>query len=507
MNKEQSQRVGVLVVHGIGEQKPNEHRDEVAKSLIRVWRKIYGARVVETSDSPEHREECIKVLLGANKNLNQSVEIEISEVYWADADENPQGSWEGMVHQLAFWRWGLSQWAVKRFAKNETELPGSKDMLSPIPPGELKIPLLVRLKLLGVGIVFALLGVTWELLWFLALRLRVVTARSGILVQYLGDVALYTENSYRYRPEKVAFTDAPRDAIRRRMVRGLIDMAGRKYDRWYILAHSLGTVVAHNGLMELAEALPNYIDRAGWNGINNGVQLSESTHSMSNRKMRPPRPPWLTDTDAIDRTALFKQLKGFCTYGSPLDKFATLWPAIVPINKDSKPLRECEWINVFDRMDPVAGQIDRFDQCDDFAPRNIPYKSSWAFLFAHTFYLNVKSGQIGFAERLADWILTGNNFEVKPSRRFGGGKGRAVVRCLCWFVLAGIPLSLLSWLLAKSCVGCVESVGEIFVSFSAALALLAVLRPDAGEIWAAVCVLLVTLALVIAMPLARRRDS
>ena len=100
-----------------------------------------------------------------------------------------------------------------------------------------------RARLFGVGVAFALLGITWEMVRFVVQRLRVVVQRqraampgSGILASYLGDVALYTENRYRWRPSDVLCTDAPRDAIRRRMVRGLVEMAAQGYDRWYVVA-------------------------------------------------------------------------------------------------------------------------------------------------------------------------------------------------------------------------------------------------------------------------------
>jgi len=52
-----------------------------------------------------------------------------------------------------------------------------------------------------------------------------------------------------------------RVAIRRRMIATLIDVYNAPYDRWYVLGHSLGTVVAWNGLMETAHCLPNYLSK------------------------------------------------------------------------------------------------------------------------------------------------------------------------------------------------------------------------------------------------------
>ena len=55
------------------------------------------------------------------------------------------------------------------------------------------------------------------------------------------------------------------------------------------------------------------------------------------RSARPPRtmprrPGWLAPTDIAYRSVIFKHLAGILTYGSPLEKFAGLWPALVPIS-------------------------------------------------------------------------------------------------------------------------------------------------------------------------------
>ncbi len=49
------------------------------------------------------------------------------------------------------------------------------------------------------------------------------------------------------------------------MIRALADMALAPYDRWYVLAHSLGSLVAFNGLMETAYTWPGYLDEEQWN--------------------------------------------------------------------------------------------------------------------------------------------------------------------------------------------------------------------------------------------------
>ena len=515
-----AKRIGVLVVHGMGEQKEFEHRDSVARSLVQAWQKQkHGARnVVQVDSPPLQRGEPVKIVIsdhGTGKTRN----VEIREVYWGDADENPQGSGQRLIHSVLFWRWALSQWALKRYSRSE--LTGASEMCEPVPPGESAIPAWVRAKLLGVGIVFALLGVTWELARFLLRRLRVVVTGSSLLARYLGDVALYTEDEYRYRPEAVKLTDSPRDAIRRRMVRGLVDMACERYERWYVVAHSLGSVVAHNGLMELQEALPNYLDQSDWTRmLERRPELRTRSKNVSESCMRPPRPCWLDPTDAIDRSELFKELKGFCTYGSPLNKFATLWPAIVPTNRDRGPLQKCKWVNVHDWMDPVAGSLGRYargsqgnakgpGECGAFEPCNVAYKSSWLFILAHIRYLqNTSHRDRGFAESLAAWIAE-CAWSQECSSRFGGGFGRKVGRSLWWLLLAALALTPLTLLVSRACETCIGTAAGLTVNAMRVAA--DSVNPLKTEALAAMCVLggafLLTLGMTLWQSIGRKRPA
>ena len=528
MNKselDQVTTVGILLVHGIGEQLPGHHLRSVAESLVQVWQEKYGSsNVLEMREAPRKcdqchsdecegyrpdkcevccPDECVTILIKCGTGDDTSVRIEVREVFWADLDESPRGAGKTIMHQLRFWRWGLSQWANPRYSKDDTNLPGSKKMIEPVPQGESSIPLSVRLRLFGVSVAFILLGATWELLRFVVRRLRIAMAGSGVLVSHLGDVQLYTDDRYHYRPADVKLTDAPRDAVRRRMVGGLLKMALSRYDRWYVFAHSLGTVVAHNGLMELAEALPNYLSSKEWESAKKHSGLTITDSELQHRRMRPARPDQLDNTDAIDRGVLFQRLRGFCTYGSPLDKFAKIWPAIVPINPEVEPLARCDWINVFDQMDPVAASLDRFNWGKPFNPSNISYKASSLFVMAHISYLTQKTGD-GFAAALGEWVVTGRPFDREFSGRFGGGDARAAARYLWWFGLSGVAA--LPWILLahKFCDNCVQSVYHS-VSAIAAGALNVIWHTI--DLTALLCILGIVVALVLLTAFSTRNRS
>src|SRR5205085_1322063 len=86
-------------------------------------------------------------------------------------------------------------------------------------------------------------------------------------VNYLSAVRLYTQAERTGGGFLDAYKEPPRVSVRRRMIRTITDVAQRDYDRWYIFAHSLGSVVAFNGIMENNLAIPNYLDRKRWHEL------------------------------------------------------------------------------------------------------------------------------------------------------------------------------------------------------------------------------------------------
>ena len=455
-----TERVGVLAVHGMGEQGENAHRDALANVLVRSWRAQYGySNVLDVTSSyqpaspdcpkkPDRPNPPIVIRINVSSEPDRTVEVEIREVYWADLDEAPEGFVARAKRAFLFWVWGLSVWARQRKKFDRDDSLAEHGMIAP-DSGPMHW---TRLKLFLVGIWFSALGLTWELLRVIAKWLRIAAPGSGVLVRHLGDVELYTDNAYRFRPEKASASDRPRDAIRRRMITALTVMAGEGYDRWYLVAHSQGSVIAHNGLMELDVALPKYLTKKEWQDLHNDLK---GTGNPIDHKEYLARPCWLQPNDAIDRQKLFNKLRGFITYGSPLDKFATIWPAIVPINTAAGVLDKCEWRNVHDRMDPVAGKLDYFCKKNfKFRPINVAYQSSFLFVVAHISYLKWHE-KGGFPQALACWIATDKIFKQSTLNRRGGGGVRAAVRIAWWPVIGFIPLCILGyafddWLMKKA---------------------------------------------------------
>ena len=412
--------IGLLLVHGIGEQKRLEHLRCTAgdiASYVAETPNLHRLSVNDVSDSEGLI--VIDVQFADDGGTERHVRLNCREVWWADL-----GASGGLGAQVLFWFWGLGQWAaeVKFIGKslsNTTELmyvPHFKGDTPGKPPGYRR-QWLARIILYFAGVLALLTLFTWSLVK------RIVTFVAGkipdtsIIFLFLGDVKAYQQpgGPGRGTPED---PNMPRRAtIRRRMVTQMIDMGANRYDRWYILAHSLGSVLAFNGLQETELALPNYLEKDQWTRLSRDFKTTNPFKppkaKPSTTDMMPRRPSWLSDRDGISREALFEAFRGLVTYGSPLDKFAALWPRMVCVNKQKEVFHPgCEWLNLYDPTDPVGASLNAFGSRTtkgskvSLVPRNFGCRSSKAFLLSHIRYLNPrKRRKHPMAEALVNALL------------------------------------------------------------------------------------------------------
>jgi hypothetical protein len=479
-----SERVGVLLVHGIGEQCQFEHLQEVVRNItadlqndsyldsvevsIRVSKDAaYGAK-----HQTWRGEGIATATIEIVDKLNKSTQLEFREVWWADIDEP-----NSLKTFVDFWLWGLSLWSKPPYdnlhvgtAADDMRLPGRRgdENQEDLLPGQNEsLQPWHRIYLFLVSFVMLLL---LPLLWSLGRALRSILGidiRPDILVEYLGDVKLYQQDK---RVGRKMLTDLgehpPRVSIRKRIVSAYVEMALENYDRWYVLSHSLGTVPAFNGLMETEQALPNYLEKELWTKWcqqrPNYLKGSRPLSDEDSKKMLPQRPAWLGNDQIIDRSKLFSNLKGFVTYGSPLSKFAVLWPSIVPLNKDISVFRKnFEWVNIFDPTDPVADFTRFFDSSNDtkkIVPLEISYKAGSVFLLSHGEYLTFNSKRNNsLIRQVSRWLHSGGYFkslEKKddwywPISREGNGDSFVVsvyfrLGIFIWFLLGLVVSFVLS---------------------------------------------------------------
>jgi len=455
--------VGVLLVHGIGEQRRFQHLENEVRNIASALQEDPGTRsvrvVVHSSRTAAYAaeqeiwnaEDGAPVTVEVTDTAGAVTELHFHEVWWADLDEPAT-----LPVRIRFWLWGLSMWSLRGYLKPKLSGYGRNKMRPPSDADGTQptIGFFGRVRLFVVGMIFLLILLTISLLNLLTRRvLSVGLPGPEILVNYVGDVKLYQQKGRSGKGPLAGLGERPRVTLRRRMVRALVQMATEDHDRWYLLAHSQGTVLAFNGLMETADSLPNYLDKAQWDAAKAKIGGTASTplSPQEEADMMPGRPAWLRPDEIIDRSALFAKLAGFMTYGSPLDKFAVLWPVIVPMNGNETVFRnDFEWINVYDATDPVSSSLKHFHPKANqrLAPKNISYKARGLHLWSHIEYLTFKAGRRNLlVNKVAGWLNKGGAFPAgSPSSWRWPAGGLTLLysasRYLMWIafgiILAGI---------------------------------------------------------------------
>jgi hypothetical protein len=431
-----TQRIGIILVHGIGEQRRFQHLDGQMRDLLRALRGLqhqgsvqqasvdiapsgaaaFGADQDTWNSGPEP-----SVSVVVDHTLNGAPErarLQVHEVWWADVNEP-----YSLAKQVRFWFWGLAMWALP--ARPHAGGLGTASRV--IPPEVLRRSWLWdRLRLWMVGVFFMLLGYSIGAASFLASRLFNLQPPNLLrtISNYISAVKLYNQER-RFGPglfwQREEFLDSidepPRVSIRRRMIRTIADVACNQNDRWYVLAHSQGAVVAFNGLMETAYAWPGYLNETHWRRLKRRRMAGPMAagETPPSPPFMPRRPGWARPREIAYRSRIFSRFRGFLTYGSPLQKFAGLWPALVPISLETTFRPDTPWINVYDPLDPVAGKLNAFRaQPVTCCPHPVDhgYAAHWGLLIAHLHYLthhpaaDRQSIADDLSTRTLRWILT-----------------------------------------------------------------------------------------------------
>lgn len=434
-----SESVGMIVVHGIGEQKRGDHLEEVVRPFVEGLgdddHNRSGKRVVvwppEVGDAPAKVRIDVGWEEGGRSHLTKII---VHEVHWADINE-PNSLGKG----LRFWVWGLSAWLTPGKFDIGRDGVFHRTMATPIFPDRDPTKQLMfrdRVQLFFVGWLFLLAAPIIVVADFFAKRVFNTTLPASLqtIVSYVSAVKLYTQERRAGPGLLDSCNQPPRFTIRRRMAAAMVEAATAGYDRWFIVAHSQGTVVAFNGLMASGRVWPNYLDAAAlaalcrermagpWRDERDGPALAAV---LADRSFAPPIPPARGEDDSVVyRERLLDRFRGLLTYGSPLDKFAAIWPPTVALNRQTRVFPDgSEWVNVWDPTDPVGGALDAFDpdqvnrdgpppgwvgpgSGQILRPINIPCRASGAFLASHLAYLRGFGGGTQLLSAwAADWIM------------------------------------------------------------------------------------------------------
>lgn len=412
MAEPERERIGLLFVHGVGEQQRWDHLRSSVHEFAELMRRVEPPssvtvtdRIAEWKPGPgePHPDGVAPMTLTFTSSKRVTV-FECHEVWWADL-----GARSGIADMITFWLWGLGQWSAPiyrevdftRQPKKEEQFGKPTSTYSTLPKsvaGDLLREPSARLQLLMAALAAMFIACTWSLAKRLFASLLGQAPSPTLIVQYVGDVRTYES---RAAPGDTAPTDPGhprRVGIRRRMVAHMVEVATAGHDGWYVLGHSLGSVVAYNGLTEIGHTLPNYLSQAQWERLPGVYKTDPGCERRKDGEiplMMPSRPPWLGNQDLINRPLLFARLRGLLTYGSPLDKFAGLWPRIVATATDREQAGEspfpvaagadpgCRWINLSCPSDPVSGCLDSFDldRFENALPRVENVNTPWSIQY------------------------------------------------------------------------------------------------------------------------------
>jgi hypothetical protein len=423
-----AEQVGLVMVHGIGEQGRFEHLDGHIRGIFSGLCRTGATVSVEIMSSPTAAfqatqdswvggpQPSLRLLV---REPDRAVDINVHEVWWGDVNER-----YGVAKQIRFWWWGLSLWA--RPSQGSTELPTSDMMFPPrklpVVRGWLKSAW-VRAGLYLVGCLFLMTSLTIGLALNLAKRLFNFEPPNiaRIFTNYLSSIKLYSQNhrgGSKLSGRGADFLDSidnpPRVSVRRRMIRTLADVASQKYSRWYVMAHSLGSVVAFNGLMEPEFSWPGYLDEGRWRTLcdcDMAGRARDDAALPTEAGAVPPRPGWADPREIVYRRKIFARFRGLLTYGNPLEKFAAIWPGLVPVCRHPAFTTDTQWFNIFDPLDPVSGVMQSWPTADpEYCPpaKNIGFATSRFLLLGHIKYLDPQAGQVTVADGVALWLKTGD---------------------------------------------------------------------------------------------------
>jgi hypothetical protein len=158
-----------------------------------------------------------------------------------------------------------------------------------------------------------------------------------------------------------------------------------------------------------------------------GLQEFKATSENQTRYAEEPKCPYWMDRDAsLDRGRLFEGLRGFITYGSPLEIFAHLWPAIVQINDQNVFSNKFEWLNFYDPTDIVARRPPgSFAGSESISPTDFCCASSRRVWQAHTRYFHMAGGgKSSTLPALVEWMVggAGGNPVPRPFAEVAAGR-------------------------------------------------------------------------------------
>ena len=459
-------KIGVILVHGMGNQRRYDLLKEFTSHFLRAVRQsaattrlaINKVELARCSTRPKTSSDAAGPRPARDTNnltslfrpvtlVNDSMEhpyaIRIYEAYWADADR-PYSRAEKLKYNL---------WLITLFWNPIFNMVSGKYKGQISPWRFLKGELMTL-------IVFPL----YHLLEFLFLLLAATSSSAShrstrwneAIYEYAGDVKLFVSQRIYFHNQ------TKRDIIRARFDEVLLKTC-LENEEIHVVGHSLGSAVALDGLTD---------------------------HKMQPSKMADDFLAWLAhyhaDGVAVDPLA---KLKTLVTLGSPLDKLYFFWPSqkprgrrrrvsLRPRQNTTDPVRDvleesrvgwtvitahdddetertpASWFNFTDVVDPIGANVDEYDDVEGLArPTNGRLVACWSPTSGHTRYWENAD--------LMRWIATRicSPEEDAPLPKQPSFE-KCATRVLMTVVLLGLPMAVAVALVLLSIVDFVLSFGH-----------------------------------------------
>jgi len=209
-------------------------------------------------------------------------------------------------------------------------------------------------------------GLLYSTVWVWPFLIALSAQIRTILVEYVGDVAIYVT------PNKLDRFDDVRNKIKAlvRNIAQAIYLACKPgtneflYDQVAVVGHSLGSVIAYDTLNQLM--LDDWLSR-------NYLGIANRTNSL------------VTFGSPLNKTAFFFTIQGTDTLHIRERLAATVQPLIQSYHK----FRKFSWINVYSRNDIISGDLIFYDRHNEPVPpgvKNVIDKDACVPLVAHVDY-------------------------------------------------------------------------------------------------------------------------
>lgn len=361
MNVWPKERTAILVIHGIGEQNPFETLDAFAGTFWNVLEDLNEGSFFPGQHRAVDRGGWVQNYISIRRNGGKNSAIDVYEYYWAHKVQR-----QATFSDIISWLVDTSEGARKFYAENEQIAEKyERDRVVAFEDKKFKRHWYLRYlgPLMRIVTIFPA-AVPKKLSWLLAPLVNWFQRKS---IDYIGDVVVYTTTDIKSR-----FFEIRKQILDGAAAELLALLQDKRYAKVIVAGHSLGSVIGYDA-------------------------LNRTNHAVNLKQVKP---------------ALARKVKGFVTFGSPLDKVAFFFREHTPDDQylrrqilthyhsfKAKPLTEQEnpkelgnpfkdyfdhvhWMNFWDREDLVSGSLD-FYRVDE--------------------NLEVKMGANGIAAHLAYW--------------------------------------------------------------------------------------------------------